>query len=161
MNKMNKRGFTLIELLAVIVVLALIMVLAVPSILSSMNNAKKKTFQMYGQRLLDSALAEHESQKMLNTLTSKRYNGHYCYTIKDLGYQSQGSYIGFVEVESSSLVGNGGLNATQYTLHLTDSTFAYNAVSSSNVSNDTSTISSASSAIEAVKTNFDLCKIPE
>lgn len=49
-NRSHKKGFTLVELLAVIVVLALIMVFAVPSILTTMNSAKKKSFQMYGEK---------------------------------------------------------------------------------------------------------------
>lgn len=42
-KKLNRKGFTLIELLAVIVILAVIMVIASGSILSSMNEAKKKS----------------------------------------------------------------------------------------------------------------------
>ena len=40
MKKLNRKGFTLIELLAVIVVLAIIIVVTIPSVISSMNNAK-------------------------------------------------------------------------------------------------------------------------
>ena len=45
MKKLNKKGFTLIELLAVIVVLAIVMVVAIPSILNSVDDAKKTSLQ--------------------------------------------------------------------------------------------------------------------
>ncbi len=152
MKKTNKKGFTLIELLAVIVVLALIMILAVPSILTSMNNAKKKTFQMYGQRLLDSALSEYESQKMLNTITTKRYNSEPCYLIEDLGFKSQGNNKGMVVVHASDLLG-----ATSYTLYLTDKTFAYNGTESGDVANKPAVISGEQKAIDEVLAAINQC----
>lgn len=45
MKKLNRKGFTLIELLAVIVVLAIIIVVTIPSVISSMNNAKKSQLE--------------------------------------------------------------------------------------------------------------------
>ena len=45
MKKLNRKGFTLIELLAVIVVLAIVLVVTIPSVISSMNSAKKKQFE--------------------------------------------------------------------------------------------------------------------
>lgn len=151
---MNRKGFTLIELLAVIVVLALIMVLAVPAILNSMNNAKKKTFQMYGTRLLEKAFEEYESEKMLNSVTSARYNENICYTITALGFENHGSYEGFVEVHGSSLLGE-----TTYTLHLTDDTFAYNGVAAVDVRGNTSKISITATDINTVHDNFKKCSI--
>lgn len=41
----NKKGFTLIELLAVIVILAVVLVVTIPTVLSSMGNAKTQTFE--------------------------------------------------------------------------------------------------------------------
>ena len=43
MKKLNRKGFTLIELLAVIVILAIIVVVTVPSILSSIDDARLST----------------------------------------------------------------------------------------------------------------------
>lgn len=43
--KLNKKGFTLIELLAVIVILAIVMTVTIPTVLSSMNNARKNQLQ--------------------------------------------------------------------------------------------------------------------
>lgn len=45
MKKLNRKGFTLIELLAVIVVLAIIIVVTIPSVISSMNSAKKSQLE--------------------------------------------------------------------------------------------------------------------
>ena len=42
-KRLNRKGFTLIELLAVIVILAVIMVIASTSVLSSMNESRKKS----------------------------------------------------------------------------------------------------------------------
>lgn len=42
---MNRKGFTLIELLAVVVIMGVILVIAIPSVVSSMNEAKQKQLQ--------------------------------------------------------------------------------------------------------------------
>lgn len=43
MKKLNRKGFTLIELLAVVVILAIIVVVTVPTILSSIDDARYST----------------------------------------------------------------------------------------------------------------------
>ena len=43
--KKRKKGFTLIELLAIIVILAIIMVVTIPTVLGSLADARRKTFQ--------------------------------------------------------------------------------------------------------------------
>jgi len=43
-NTKKKKGFTLIELLAIIVILAIIMVVTIPTVLSSVEEARKKNF---------------------------------------------------------------------------------------------------------------------
>ena len=43
MKKLNRKGFTLIELLAVVVILAIIVVVTVPTILSSIDDARLST----------------------------------------------------------------------------------------------------------------------
>ncbi len=161
--KRDKKGFTLIELLAVIVVLALVMILAVPAILNSMNNSKKKVFQMYGTRLLEKSLEEYEAEKMLNEITAKRYSTvgedgtvtrteDYCYTIDDLGLENHGSYEGIVVVHGSSILGQ-----TAYTLYLTDETYAYNGTSSSKVQTDTKAISAEGADIQAASAAAKRC----
>ena len=65
-KKLNRKGFTLIELLAVIVILAVIMVIASGSILSSMNEAKKKSLLNSAK----SAANEFENKYADTVLTS-------------------------------------------------------------------------------------------
>ena len=53
MKKLNRKGFTLIELLAIIVILAIIMVVTIPTVLSSMGNARQSTFETSAQTVAD------------------------------------------------------------------------------------------------------------
>lgn len=64
-KRLNRKGFTLIELLAVIVILAVIMVIASGSILSSMNESKKKSLLNSAQ----SAAREFENKYADTVLT--------------------------------------------------------------------------------------------
>ena len=48
MKKLNRKGFTLIELLAVIVILAIIVVVTVPTILSSIDDARCNYYKEKG-----------------------------------------------------------------------------------------------------------------
>lgn len=140
-KKANKKGFTLIELLAVIVVLAIIMILAVPNIIESMNKAKKKSFQMYGEKMFNSALQEYESRKMLNEAISPHVfaydssgNKEYCYTFEDIGINSPGNYKGFVRVNHRTTT-TGGKSDTTYQIYLTDDAYLYNGTFSNDVQN--------------------------
>ena len=45
MKKLNRKGFTLIELLAVIVILAIVLVVTIPSVLTTMNDARNRNLQ--------------------------------------------------------------------------------------------------------------------
>lgn len=67
-KKLNRKGFTLIELLAVIVILAVIMVIASGSILSSMNESKKKSLLNSAQ----SAAREFENKYADTVLTGSQ-----------------------------------------------------------------------------------------
>ena len=51
----KKKGFTLVELLAVIVILAVILVIAVPQIMSTIENARKGTFESTAKLIATSA----------------------------------------------------------------------------------------------------------
>lgn len=53
MKKLNRKGFTLIELLAIIVILAIIMVVTIPTVLSSMGNARKTTLENSANTVAD------------------------------------------------------------------------------------------------------------
>ena len=153
-KKLNKKGFTLVELLAVIVVLALILVLTVPMVLNTMNSAKKKSFQMYGERVLNSAMSLYESQKMLNEITTKKYDGEICYTLSDLGLTSTGSYVGMVVVTPTN---NADLS-TEYTVYLTDMTYNYEGAVSADVLNNTDVIINATDDGNALKALVEECK---
>lgn len=138
--KANKKGFTLIELLAVIVVLAIIMVLAVPNIIDSMNKAKKKSFQMFGEKMFNSAVTEYESRKMLNeTISSHVYEYEtdkyeYCYVFDDIGITSPGNYKGFVRINHKTTATEGKSDTT-YQIYLTDDAYLYNGTFSGDVQN--------------------------
>lgn len=163
-RKDRKKGFTLIELLAVIVVLAIIMIIAVPNVIGAMNKAKKKSFQMYGQRMLNSALDNYESDKLLSIGSDVDTEHHFsengqskpCYTLADMGYKNTGSYKGFVVIEPSHEV-----NGTVYRIFLTDNTYWYEGVNSDTVDKDTTeaTIKPVSKAeLANVKTKMEACR---
>lgn len=136
MNKNNKKGFTLVELLAVIVVLALIMVLTVPTILTQMENAQKKSFIVFSGRVINKAIEKHAEKDLVGTpnfgtvkndtaLTNKN-----CFNLTQLGFQSEGSYTGFVTIETEGAT-------TTYKLYLKDKKYMFNGVESSAVLNAT------------------------
>lgn len=67
MKKLNRKGFTLIELLAVIVILAIVLVVTIPSVLSTMNDAKEKQLQ----NTADSVAEWYAKQYELATFASE------------------------------------------------------------------------------------------
>lgn len=93
--KLNKKGFTLVELLAVIVVLAVIMVIAIPTVIDSMNSAKKSSFAMYGQKMLNAAMSKVQG----DALDGK--SAQPVYKFKEL-VASSGQYKGYVSYDSNT-----------------------------------------------------------
>lgn len=132
--KNNKKGFTLVELLAVIIVLALILVLIVPTVLSTMNDAKRKTFSMYGQRVLTNAQTVYQAYTLMtdgNTDLEKLGVADnaklYCININKLGLKNMGTYSGFVII-------NGLGDVADYKIYLTDgNNYVYNGVGPSEI----------------------------
>ena len=114
MKIMNKKGFTLVELLAVIVVLAIIMIIAVPSVMESMNSARKNAFKIYAQKVLNTAQTKHQASVLTGTNTAT-----YCKSLTDLMGSSVGNYQGYV------VVCNGTSDSTIYRLWLTDKNYSY------------------------------------
>ena len=55
---MKKNGFTLIELLAVIIILGIILLIAIPSVTSSINQSRKKSFVDNAKSIINSAVIE-------------------------------------------------------------------------------------------------------
>lgn len=154
----NKKGFTLVELLAVIVVLALIMILAVPQILTVMNDSKKKVFQQYAARLLESASGVYDAKALLGEKIPTKYNNMYCLKPVDMGITATGNYKAVVVIDPN-LVGANGLNLTTYYIYMTDGTYAYNNTLASDVQTYTSKISISQSDIDAVNTAISQCVV--
>lgn len=75
MKKLNRKGFTLIELLAVIVVLAIVLVVTIPSVISSMNSARQKSFENVVTTIEDYMTKQYELCSIGNNiLSSSDYN---------------------------------------------------------------------------------------
>ena len=118
--KMNGKGFTLIELLAVIIILAVIMVFAIPAVLDTSNDAQKKAFKMYVERVAAKALEKAMSDQLLGTgsaTTSATYN-----LKNDLKFSDTGNYSGCAKMVKTS--GNQGSTGDYtITVYLTDGRF--------------------------------------
>ena len=93
--KSNKKGFTLVELLAVIVVLAVIMVIAIPTVIDSMNSAKKSSFAMYGQKMLNAAMSKVQGDALNGVGAQPTYK------FSEL-VASSGQYKGYVSYDSTT-----------------------------------------------------------
>lgn len=77
MKKLNRKGFTLIELLAVIVVLAIVLVVTIPSVISSMNSARQKSFENVVTTIEDYMTKQYELCVIGNDIiASKDYNSN-------------------------------------------------------------------------------------
>ena len=74
MKKLNRKGFTLIELLAVVVIMAVILVVTIPSVLTSMNNAKKNQLQNATDSVAEWFSKQYELDKYGLEGTEKAYN---------------------------------------------------------------------------------------
>ncbi|MCX4365894.1 MAG: type II secretion system protein [Bacilli bacterium] len=110
----KKNGFTLVELLAVIVVLAIIMIIAIPSVLDTMNNARRKSFVLEAQKVFKST----QEQYTMDSQSSIPGAGVYIYNIKtDLGTADTGNYLGFVIVDATNV------DDPQYTIYLWDNNY--------------------------------------
>ena len=110
-----RKGFTLVELLAVIVILSIIMIIAIPSVLGTMETAKRKTFAEFVSKVYTTAQSTYLAQSLSGELPDQKcvqgvHNGP-CYVVKtslnnlieyfyeiqsDLGLPSTGGYKGFV-----------------------------------------------------------------
>ncbi len=110
--KNNKKGFTLVELLAVIVVLAIIMVIAIPSVMDSMNKARKNSFKIYAQKVLNTANTQYQTDLLTTGSSSKT-----CYNLSELMKQGVGNYKGHVSVTGNNSDG------VVFTLYLSDGNY--------------------------------------
>lgn len=91
-----KKGFTLIEIMAIIIILAVLMIFAIPSVLNTLEESRKKTFEIQSQMIWKTAKEEHYLDQMLfNTLDE-------CYDKNNLSIDSLSSDISFKVIMSSS-----------------------------------------------------------
>jgi prepilin-type N-terminal cleavage/methylation domain-containing protein len=95
----RNNGFTLVELLAVIVILSLLIVVGVPITNKVINDARKRAFVDYVDKLYIDALNQYESDKAKNPKIS-----YQCvlYDIeKDLGLDTTKDYKGYIAIVPS------------------------------------------------------------
>ncbi len=92
-QKKKAHGFTLVELLAVIVILAIILIISIPSVLRSMEVARKKAFITFADKSYKQALQTYGKDVLLDG------NGNDCiiYNIRnDLELSSTGDFDGWI-----------------------------------------------------------------
>ena len=140
--KKNKKGFTLVELLAVIVVLAIIMIIAIPQVMESMNAAKKNSFKIYAQKVLNTAISKYQTA----TLTGEAKKT--CYTVDELMGNGKGNYVGSVKVD--------GVNPSSpdFKVYLSDGSYLvsglnYNELEGTNAITSSSTAASTTCGVSA------------
>ena len=93
----DNRGFTLVELLAVIVILSIIMIIAIPSVLSTMETAKRRSFGEYVTKVYNVANKKYLAATMVDGEPKfVRYNIE-----TDLDLNTTGSFKGFVLIDNT------------------------------------------------------------
>lgn len=93
--KMFIKGFTLVELLAVIVILAIIMIIAIPSVLSTMEQAKQKTFIEYVQKVYKRTQEQYFEDLSFGNISKSSGENYFIYNItKDLKMSGTGGFKG-------------------------------------------------------------------
>ena len=115
--KKKNKGFTLIELLAVIVILAIIMIIAIPSVLDTMDTARRKTFTEYITKIYTNGEKKYIEDIM-------KGSGSKCklYNIRtDLGLNNTGDYNGYIVINKVDGV-------TSYYITLWDNNFYVSAL---------------------------------
>ena len=121
------KGFTLVELLAVIVILAVIMVIAIPSVLNTLETARKKTFVEYIEKVGSLGKQEYLTYQLSGSSvpTCLMYNIE-----TDLDLSSTGDYHGYVLASNDDEV-------THYYITLYDSEYmVYGVEYDSNITTD-------------------------
>ncbi len=79
----NNNGFTLIELLATITIMSIVLFLVIPSIMNLVNNNQSKSFEYYGQSLIEAAkIYVRKEDEDITPLGIKEWSG-----CVDISYQ--------------------------------------------------------------------------
>ena len=82
---MNNKGFTFIELIATITILALILLLVMPAITALVNNNENKSYEYYGDSLIEAAKIYIEKEgEDINPQGIKNWLGCVDITYEDL-----------------------------------------------------------------------------
>ena len=82
---MNRKGFTLIELIATIVIMALILIMVMPSITALVNNNEDKSYEYYGDSLMEAAkIFVNKEGEDITSLGTLNFTGCIDITYQDL-----------------------------------------------------------------------------
>ena len=113
----NKKGFTLVELLAVIVVLAIIILVAMPSVMNSMEKARKNAFATEANEIIRIAQTAY-ADAVMEGKSGNKFCVPYSY-LKNKGFieKNSGTYQGSVLIEINP---NG---KTEYTIWLSNENY--------------------------------------
>lgn len=112
MIKLNRRGFTLIELLAVVVIMAVILVVTIPSVLTSMNDAKEKQLQNATQAVEDWYTKQNELSILGDTLGTESVDQAYLnFKENDYSSSSRKNFFDYNPDGLSQLPGEAALKA--------------------------------------------------
>lgn len=105
MKKLNRKGFTLIELLAVIVILAIIVVVTVPTILSSIDDARLSTINSLSKEVAtwyDESVVKDEMA----------FGANYQSVLDGITATGEWQCLGTLTKDNKSLADRYGLNET-------------------------------------------------
>ncbi len=94
----ERKGFTLVELLAVIVILAIIMIIAIPSVLETMEMAKRKSFSEFILKAYTNFQKQYVNDVELGVVKVPSGTVSVYYTLDDIGLNNTGSYYGYFEI---------------------------------------------------------------
>lgn len=151
----KKNGFTLVELLAVIVVLAIIMIIAIPAVLEVMNRARKSSFVLYVEKIVNNVQTQYMYDANAGSIQGA---GYYVYDITtDLKLNGTGAYRGFVVVNATNV------DNVEYIVSLYDNNYQllnYNISNSGMPTVDTPTLVgyNSSQVDEIARTSVRACR---
>lgn len=74
MKKENNKGFTLVELLAVIIILAIVVGITVPAVLTTINNTRKKSFNVAVRTIQDYIQRQYDMTNLTEEFRGNNYD---------------------------------------------------------------------------------------